>query len=132
MAPLGVSAPAQQRDASAPCAPADVLDRFLRLGPLQAGEISRDVLLPRDLRVEELAQERWHRAELLQPHTHALLADAARPEPHDEDAIAILGRGRLVDALGDDVAGGHRVVSVKPPSITSVWPVTQRASSLAR
>jgi hypothetical protein len=24
------------------------------------------------------------------------------------------------------------VVSVKPPSITSVWPVTQRASSLAR
>jgi hypothetical protein len=46
--------------------------------------------------------------------------------------VAVVGRRRRIDALGDDVVGAHRVVSVTPPSTTSVWPVIQRASLLAR
>jgi hypothetical protein len=46
--------------------------------------------------------------------------------------VAVVVRGRRIDALGDDAGGAHRLVRVTPPSTTSVCPVTQRASSLAR
>src|SRR2546422_6815773 len=94
----------------------------------------RSTLFPYTTLFRSRAQQLGHRAQLLEPHAHALLADAARPEPHDQHARAVVrGRG-LVDAPGDDVGRRrvHRVVSVSPPSTTSVWPVTQRASSLAR
>ena len=129
---LLVGAAAEERDAAALRAPAYLGDGGLRLGSREAGEVARDVLLPGDLLVEELAQQRRHRAELLQPDAHALLANAAWPEPHDEHAVAVVVGRWLVDALGDDVGCAHRVVRVTPPSTTSVWPVTQRASSLAR
>ena len=44
-----------------------------------------------------------------------------------DDGEGIAQHGMLAQALD-----AHRVVSVKPPSTTSVWPVTQRASALAR
>src|SRR3989449_7659642 len=94
----------------------------------------RSTLFPYTTLFRSRAQQLGHRAQLLQPHPHALLADAARPEPHDQHAVAVGRRRRLVDALGEDVGRGraHRVVSVSPPSTTSVWPVIQRASALAR
>ena len=132
MAARLVGASAEQRDASGPGPPPHLRDRRLRLGTLEPREIARDVLLPRDPLVEELPQQRGDRAELLEPCIDTLLADAARPESHDEDAMTVVGRRRGIDPLGHDHAGAHRLVSVTPPSTTSVWPVIQRASSLAR
>src|SRR5204862_2721019 len=103
MAARLVGAAAEQGDSSLGGAASYLRDRRLRLGPLETGEIAGDVLLPRDGLVEVRAQQLGHRAQLLEPHAHALLADAARPEPHDQHARAVVrGRG-LVDAPGDDV-----------------------------
>src|SRR5438552_8714120 len=80
MAARLVGAAAEQGDSSLGGAASYLRDRRLRLGPLETGEIAGDVLLPRDGLVEVRAQQLGHRAQLLEPHAHALLADAARPE----------------------------------------------------
>src|SRR5437867_8141551 len=121
MAARLVGAPAEQGDSSLGGAASYLRDRRLRLGPLETGEIAGDVLLPRDGLVEVRAQQLGHRAQLLEPHAHALLADAARPEPHDQHARAVVrGRG-LVDAPGDDVGRrrAHRSSWGAP-----IWPPT--------
>src|SRR5437870_7472090 len=122
MAARLVGAAAEQGDSSLGGAASYLRDRRLRLGPLETGEIAGDVLLPRDGLVEVRAQQLGHRAQLLEPHAHALLADAARPEPHDQHARAVVrGRG-LVDAPGDDVGRrrAHRSswgAPIWPPSL---------------
>src|SRR6267143_7326469 len=99
MAARRVGTAAEQGDASVGGAASHLRERRLRFRPLEAGEIPRDVLLPREGLVEVRAQQLGHGAELLEPDAHALLADAARPEPPDQHAVAVRGRGRLVDAL---------------------------------
>src|SRR5213593_686302 len=122
MAARLVGAAAEQGDSCLGGAASYLRDRRLRLGPLETGEIAGDVLLPRDGLVEVRAQQLGHRAQLLEPHAHALLADAARPEPHDQHARAVVrGRG-LVDAPGDDVGRrpAHRSswgAPIWPPSL---------------
>src|SRR5438093_929566 len=121
MAARLVGAAAEQGDSSLGGAASYLRDRRLRLGPLETGEIAGDVLLPRDGLVEVRAQQLGHRAQLLEPHAHALLADAARPEPHDQHARAVVrGRG-LVDAPGGDVGRrpAHRSSWGAP-----IWPPT--------
>src|SRR5216117_403448 len=114
MAARLVGAAAEQGDSSLGGAASYLRDRRLRLGPLETGEIAGDVLLPRDGLVEVRAQQLGHRAQLL--------ADAARPEPHDQHARAVVrGRG-LVDAPGDDVGRrrAHRSswgAPIWPPSL---------------
>ena len=107
MAARLVGTAAEQGDASGVGAPSHLRERRLRLRALEAGQVTRDVLLPRERLVEVRAQQLGHGAELLEPHAHALLADAAWPEPHDQHAVAVRDRGRLVDALGDDVHGAR-------------------------
>src|SRR2546423_15276955 len=107
MAARRLGTAAEQGDASVLGTASHFRERRLRLRPLEAGQVTRDVLLPRERLVEVRAQQLGHGAELLEPDAYTLLADAARPEPHDEHAVAIRGRGRLVDALGDDVHGGR-------------------------
>src|SRR6266850_8470281 len=122
MAARLVGAAAEQGDASLGGAASYLRDGRLSLGPLEAGEIARYVLLPRDALVEVRAQQLGHRAQLLEPHAHAFLADAARPEPHDQHARAVVRRRGLVDALGDD-AGPRRAhrsswgAPIWPPSL---------------
>ena len=79
--------------------------RRLGLGPPQPGPIARPVLGPRDLAVEIGAQQGHDGRQLAQPHVDLLLADAARPVPHDQDARAVRGYRGLVHALGGDAAG---------------------------
>src|SRR5439155_1317002 len=101
-----VGAPAQERDAPFLGGGADDRQLLLRLGPLEPLQVTRPVLCPGDLFVEKRAQQRDDRAELLEPEVHALLADPARPEAHDEDARAVVLGRRIVNALDRD----HRIV----------------------
>src|SRR2546422_5093038 len=102
MAAVLVGAPAQERDASLRGGGADDRERFLGLRPLEPLQVARSVLGPGDLLVEERAQQRDDGAELLEPYIHAVLADPARPEAHDEDARAVVLGRRIVDAPGRD------------------------------
>src|SRR3989442_5199801 len=94
-----VGASAQERDASLLRGAADDRQLFLRLRPLEPLQIAWPVLGPGDLLVEERAEQRDDRAELLEPEIHAFLADPARPEPPYEDARAVARGRRIVDAL---------------------------------
>ena len=106
MAVVLVGAPAQERDAPFLGGGVDDRQLLLRLGPLEPLQVTRPVLRPGDLFVEKRAQQRDDRAELLEPEVHALLADPARPEAHDEDARAVVLGRRIVNALDRD----HRIV----------------------
>src|SRR6267142_1969068 len=120
-----VGAPAQQRDAALLGGGAYDRQVLLRLRPLEPLQVARAVLGPGDLLVEERAQQRDDRAELLEPEVHALLADAARPETHDEHAGAVVRSRRLVDALGHD----HLVVRQRAAARLSL---SQGSASSAR
>src|SRR2546427_10323170 len=98
MAARLVGAAAEQGDSSLGGAASYLRDRRLRLGPLETGEIARDVLLPRDGLVEVRAQQLGHRAQLLEPHAHALLADAARPRS-EEHTSELQSQSNLVCRL---------------------------------
>src|SRR5262249_61620126 len=76
--------------------------RRLRVRPSERGGMAASVLGPADLPAAERAQQGQDGAQLLQPHVDPALADAPRPEPHDEDTPALRGAGRVVDALGRD------------------------------
>src|SRR5262249_54546971 len=103
MAPRLVGAATEQRDWAGGGATAHLRDGGLGLGARESREIARHVLLPADPLVEIRAQQLGHRTELLEPDGYALLADAAGPETHDQHALAVVGRRRVVDALGRDV-----------------------------
>src|SRR2546422_9517823 len=102
MAVVLVGAPAQERDAPFLGGGADDRQLLLRRGPLEPLQVTRPVLRPGDLFVEKRAQQRDDRTELLEPEVHALLADPARPEAHDEDARAVVLGRRIVNAPGRD------------------------------
>src|SRR5882762_2906674 len=126
MAVALVGASAEQRDASLLGGGADDRQRLLRLWPLEPLQVARPILRPCDLLVEERAQQRDDRAELLEPQVHALLADPARPEAHDEDARAVVCRRRIVDALDRD----HReALSLSQGSVSSTLGVNQTKSN---
>src|SRR5438874_8694320 len=108
MAARFVGAAAEQRHSTGGAASPHLRDRRLRLGSLEAGEITRDVLRPGDFFVEVGAQQLGHRPELLEPDVDTLLADAARPEAHDQYAVAVIRRRGVVDALGGDVHAACR------------------------
>jgi hypothetical protein len=98
-----VGAAAEQRDSAGRAASLHLRNGRLRFGPREPGEIARHVLLPGDLLVQVGAQQLGHGSQLLEPDAHALLADAAGPEPHDEHALAVVAGGPIVDTLGDDL-----------------------------
>jgi len=98
-----VGAAAEQCDAAGGGAAPHLGDGRLRFGPREPFEIARHVLLPGDPLVQIGAQQLGHGSQLLEPDAHALLADAAGPEPHDEHALAVVAGGRIVDTLGDDL-----------------------------
>ena len=98
-----VGAAAEQCDSAGRAASLHLGDGGLRLGPREACQVARHVLLPADLLVEIGAQQLGHRPQLPEPDAHTLLADAAGPEAHDQHPLAVVARGRLVDALGPDV-----------------------------
>ena len=99
---LLVGTAAEQREATTPGALPGLGELGSRRRPAEAGKIPATVGGPVDLAAPEGAQEREDRAQLPQPDVHAALPDPARPEPHDEDARAVVARGRVVDALGAD------------------------------
>ncbi len=76
----------------------------MRLGfrPREPSPVAPPVLGPADLAGAERAQQWKDGTELFQPDIHAALADAARPEPHDEDARAVRRPGRVIDAFDRD------------------------------
>jgi hypothetical protein len=98
-----VGAAAQERHATLAGASPHLGERRLSFRPLESGQVAWHVLQPTDLLVQVGAQQLRHGPELLEPDAHALLAHPARPEAHDEHAVAVVAGRRLVDALGDDV-----------------------------
>jgi hypothetical protein len=134
MAARRVGAAAEERDGPAARQAQDCRPRGAGLGPGEAGEVAAPVGRPAEPPGAVGAQERERRAELAEPQVDPLAADAARPQAHDEHPDAVPWRRGGADVAGrDPPARAHvRVVAVRPASITSTWPVTQRASSLAR
>src|SRR5205807_599537 len=101
----------------------------LRLRTLEPREIAPRVLGPVELAAAERAEQRQHRAELLQPQVDAALADASRPEAHDQDTPAVRVAGRVVDALGRDhfpiVSVSVDFLSLSHGSASSIFGVNQ-------
>src|SRR3989338_868493 len=93
---------AEERHAPAARRRADAFDRRLRLRAREAREVAPPVLRPPERAGAEGPQQRDDRPQLLFPEVDAILANAPRPEPHDEHAGAVAGARRIVDAPGDD------------------------------
>src|SRR5215813_11153883 len=107
MTPVLVGAPTEQRDRASASVAQDLLDLRLGRGPFQTSQVTRHVGLPANALVEEVAQERLDRPQLLQPDVGPVLADATRPQPHHEHASAVAAVRWRVDPLGANGRGAH-------------------------
>src|SRR5262249_33267152 len=79
-----VGASAEQGDPAAPGVTQHLVDLRLGLGALETGEVPRHVGLPANALVEKVTEQGLDRSQLLQPEIDAVLADATRPQAHDE------------------------------------------------
>src|SRR5262249_395494 len=97
-----VGAAAEERDAPGLRVGADGRQVRLRLRTRQALPVSPAVLGPTDATGAERAHQGQDPTEPLEPDADVTLANAPRPEAHDENARAV-GLGlRLVDSLDRD------------------------------
>src|SRR3989442_14975929 len=107
MTALLVGTAAQERDAAGAGQLSHLGDLSLRLRTAQPCEVPASILVPVDRATAKRAEQLHHGAQLAQPGVHAVLTDAARPEPHDEDSRPIVRRRLVVDALDRDPGAGH-------------------------
>src|SRR5207248_6444367 len=70
-------------------------------------------------------QEKWRRGQRLDQEAERDEHRHGRDRGRDAEEVP-------ADPMRTDTVEAHRIVSVTPPSTTSVWPVIQRASALAR
>src|SRR5690606_15518310 len=84
----------------------------------QLGEVAPPELVPVLRIVAERLAQLIARGELLEPavELERVAAHAARPEPIDEEALPVVGGGRLIDALHADVVAalGHAAATRCP------------------